>query len=568
MLVSPFSVVAGDVVTVLAASETPRSNARLTAKSGGTPLQPSSEVRSASGPPYWWTARFTAPASGAFRVALEHGGATAACVDVRVEARRVKRGSGAGAWKVDRGWDRGMENLYSAWLEHLFWVEEGTSWRSLHEVTRIGQRNLLHNRLGLGEDGEEAGALRLNPDCADNPYFLRAYFAFKVGLPFGFHRCDRGAKGRMPSCTEWVTNDNAGYKSKSPLTGAQRFFNATASGVHSATARTTVTGNDTDLYAVPLTREGLRPGTVYADPYGHTLTIVRWVDQQGDAPGVLLAVDAQPDGTVAVKRFWRGNFLFTTRDVIGAPGFKSFRPIEGRDGALKLLTNKQILRRKGYGNYSQQQSGMETTAFFDAMEKAINPTPLDPVVAYRQVHEAIHEQLLQRVESVRLGEEYMRANPGVTVPMPPGIRIFLTSGPWEDFSTPSRDLRLLTAMDVLTDFPDRVMRTPEAFKIPEGKTARQVAAELRSLHTEWAGRYVVSYVRTDGVSQSLSLTDILQRASGFEVAYNPNDCIEVRWAAPEGSAERASCKRHAPPEQAKAMETCRAWFNQRRRPAW
>ena len=49
--------------------------------------------------------------------------------------------------------------------------------------------------------------------------------------------------------------------------------------------------------------------------------------QTGDAAGVFLAVDGQPDGTVARKRFWRGNFLFAQDPALGGPGFKRFRPI-------------------------------------------------------------------------------------------------------------------------------------------------------------------------------------------------------------------------------------------------
>src|SRR5260370_15056634 len=38
--------------------------------------------------------------------------------------------------------------------------------------------------------------------------------------------------------------------------------------------------------------------------------IVRRIGQTEDAAGIILAVDGQPDGTVARKRFWRCNFLF------------------------------------------------------------------------------------------------------------------------------------------------------------------------------------------------------------------------------------------------------------------
>ena len=58
------------------------------------------------------------------------------------------------------------------------------------------------------------------------------------------------------------------------------------------------------------------------------------------------------------------------------------------------------------------------------------------------------------------------------------------------------------------------------------------------------------YTKSDGSSQSLSLSDVVARAEAFEVAYHPNDCIEIRWGAPEGSDEMTSCKRHAPKDAA------------------
>ena len=33
------------------------------------------------------------------------------------------------------------------------------------------------------------------------------------------------------------------------------------------------------------------------------------------------------------------------------------------------------------------------------------------------------------------------------------------------------------------------------------------------------------------------------------MAYNPNDCVEVRWGATEGTPESATCKRRAPEDQ-------------------
>ena len=90
---------------------------------------------------------------------------------------------------------------------------------------------------------------------------------------------------------------------------------------------------------------------------GTCLMIARRIAQTSDAAGVILAVDAQPDGTVARKRFWRGNFLFAQDPALGGPGFKRFRPIvRDKNGALRRLTNAEIAKNPQYGDFSLEQS--------------------------------------------------------------------------------------------------------------------------------------------------------------------------------------------------------------------
>ena len=70
--------------------------------------------------------------------------------------------------------------------------------------------------------------------------------------------------------------------------------------------------------------------------------LVKRVPQSAGAAGVFLAVDGQPDGTVARKRFWRGNFLFAQIRRSAAPGFKRFRPVVRADRRrLRRLTNER-----------------------------------------------------------------------------------------------------------------------------------------------------------------------------------------------------------------------------------
>ena len=104
---------------------------------------------------------------------------------------------------------------------------------------------------------------------------------------------------------------------------------------------------------------------MYADPYGHVLVIAKRVAQTGDAAGVFLAVDGQPDGTVARKRFWRGNFLFAQDPALGGPGFKRFRPIvRDKNGGLRRLTNDEIAKNPAVRRFlarSVASSGSRTS---------------------------------------------------------------------------------------------------------------------------------------------------------------------------------------------------------------
>src|SRR5204863_221526 len=162
--------------------------------------------------------------------------------------------------------------LYSAWIETLFDApdNEQPSWGALHEVLRDRRKNFFFDSLGAGEDSNNAPVVK--PDCADLPFFLRAYFAFKMRLPLGIGQCERG--------------------------------------------------------------------------------------------GVLLAVDGQPDGTVARKRFWRGNFLYATQRELGGPGFKRFRPVVRRGGKLARSPDESIRANAEYGDLTRDAQKLDVEGFY------------------------------------------------------------------------------------------------------------------------------------------------------------------------------------------------------------
>jgi hypothetical protein len=480
LLVIPGNPVPGEPFRVMVTGDIKVSEAQITV-TGSSGVQKQSKSFTAEEEPYWRIDDYSGGDAGRYNVIMSINGTEVSRTQFDVSAPGSKHVSGV-VWKTVRGWDPATEAIYSAWVNSLFsGLGEEASWSSLNELTQDRSRNFLYNYLALDED--QPGGRRsviMRPDCADNPFFLRAYFAWKLGLPFGYHICDRGSPGRDPSAGQWVTNES--YSSQAdPVLAFNAFLRKIMDGVHSGTARTSLDNENSDYYPVPLESEALRPGTVYADPYGHTLVLVRHVPQTGNRPGLLLAVDAQPDGTIGLKRFWKGNFLFNTSGVIGEPGFKAFRPIMMKNGVLTPAGNNQMTSTSGYIPFSMQQRDMGSDDFYNIMERIINPEPLDPEEALDNLIKALHEQLLVRITSVANGEEYMQSHPGTVIPMPStATGIFLAGGLWESFSTPNRDLRLLIAMDEVIGFPDRVVRSPGNYNIPATESFGKIRDRLIS----------------------------------------------------------------------------------------
>ncbi len=104
----------------------------------------------------------------------------------------------------------------------------------------------------------------------------------------------------------------------------------------------------------------------------------------------------------------------------------------------------------GHAPFSEEQGKLSTDEFYARMGKLINPSGLDAAAAYGETLDALVEQMKVRVGSVDNGEKFMRDTKNAVVAMPDGAKIFETTGAWEDYATPSRDMRLIIAMNVLT----------------------------------------------------------------------------------------------------------------------
>ncbi len=587
VFVSPDHPVGGQPLRVVAVTDLPIDAALSLAPDGKDPLTATRERK--GGPPYVWIVRVEAPGAGKWRIAFTKdvacGGGTLAAKEVTISAgrARIPKAPRTALWTTHRAWSPALENLYSAWVAYLFDapLDAQPSWSALHDLLRDRARNFLFNHLDAAED--EQGTV-VRPDCADLPYFLRAYFAFKLALPFGFSRCSRGENGIAPHCSSFATNEDpfppidgkpqtlpAWADPDRPSEGpwennAKRFAEllrtTLADAAQSGAGRTAADDDESDYYPVRLSVDALRPGTIFADPYGHVLVLAARIAQTPTAAGILFAVDGQPDGTVGRKRFWRGNFLFATDPALGGAGFKRFRPIfrDRASGHLRRATNAELA---DYSLDDQTAAGVE--GFYDKVEDVLSPAPLDPTQALLETIQAFEEQVETRVISVENGRKFLAAGKE-PAEMPDGEKIFETTGSWEDFSTPSRDLRLLIAIDVARALPAHVERHPDRFAMPNGKTPAMVRDELEGRLARELRARKFTYTRSDGTDWELTLKDVAARAEAFEMAYNPNECVERRWGSLPGTDEDSTCRAHAPDAQVEKMRVYREWFHDRRRP--
>ncbi len=522
-----------------------------------------------------------APPEGAYTIMLIGDGELISCSPLEITAgahgeqppRPTPPPTQEGiTWPVERAWSPAEEALYSAWIRQLLHGDDDPAWsvERLDLITSDPTRNLLYGSLGLGEDrGHDEGGLLLKPDCADLPYYLRAYFSWKRRLPFAFRICSRGGPSSPPRCGKLRSNLNrptGGLARSDELSRAQRFFQRTiAWGVHTGNGRTALDDQQSDFYPLRLDREALAPGTIFADPYGHILLLTESTVADEGSPGGLYAVDAQPDGTIRRKRFSRSSFLWDPDPALGGAAFKRFRPVVAGPGGLVDLDDASLRNLPDEGGLWTDYASLTVADFYTAIESITAPPPWDPSALQRNTVRAIAEAAQARVQAVNNGVDYTRRRSG-TIKMPRGFHLFETSGPWEEYSTPSRDLRLLIALHTLDELHEDIRRRPELYRLRGG-----VDSEIRALQEELDAllqdpRHSAEYRRSDGSPWTLTLLDLLNRRSELERGYNPNDCPEVRWGAPRGSEEAATCSRRAPPAQRARMEKYRVWFRNRRPP--
>ncbi len=397
-------------------------------------------------------------------------------------------------------------------------------------------------------------------DCAELPYVLRAYFAWKRALPFSY---ERAVEPRSH------TNDLRYTREGNEVTSRADVLSGSISGyellsivkeiVWSASFRIHPDLDEPlapDMYSPAISVKSIRPGTMFYDPNGHVGTIFRV-----DPDGRLEYIDAHPDSSVT-RGFYDQRFV-RSRPGMGA-GFKNWRPmvLQGAtrraDGVLVgghivLPRNKDIpdfseVQYFGTGPRPEDDTDWSSGGF------ALNGEPLDyydyvravlaggklqfdPVKEFNDMVVSNCNDLHYRADAVNISIATGIQNRPEPERLPPNI--YGTEGDWETFSTPSRDARLKTSFKELLDQTKRfvhMFETNDAKLIYKGS---DLVDELIATYDRDTASCSLTYARSNNSSVTLNYLEMQRRL--FQMSFDPYQCIERRWGA-TNPGELATCK--------------------------
>ncbi|UXR65089.1 hypothetical protein EZJ49_02360 [Bdellovibrio bacteriovorus] len=412
--------------------------------------------------------------------------------------------------------------------------------------------------------GTDPSNLRLFADCADLPYYLRGYFAWKNGLPMSVVSSVSARPGntnkdvRYSTMGNYVTGRYDVIPSRTSSPNAVSLLNSTLIDMtYSATFRMIGqedTGRFTDFYPVKLSRETIRPGTVIYDPNGHVAIIYKVTDD-----GRIFYIDSHPDNTLTSGMYTP---KFSRSHPQHGAGFKNFRPLSlqgaQRNSAGDYYGGKIIGARNDqlaaysleqfYGNSPDPEGVWNKGKFlfrgvafpyYDYLRimMASGELRIDPIKDMQQVLADICVNLKDRVVAV---EQARKA--GVDMkPHPERLptNIYGTVGEWEDYASPSRDARLkVSFMDILNQSRNLVQRH-RAGDPAIVYSGANLAADLLATYQREAAACQFTYVNSSGSPVTLNLEEGRQRV--FAMSFDPYHCVELRWGA-SNPQELASCR--------------------------
>lgn len=493
----------------------------------------------------------------------------------QVKAMRTPR-----VWKVKRTtWEKVDEQAYENFIRQLAASKCNTTDKCLS-----GPGNMLRT--------EEDMLNNFYSDCADLPYYLRAYFAYKMNLPMSFvleiaqnpftpeqilqNEKERaavllkdGEEGVMKFDKQlgdlrYSRNGNIPVSRLNIPSTSERIrdfgtvgpniVDIISSGFMRMASAPEFGNVQPDFYSPRINADNIRPGTTLYNVAGH-VAVVYEVTRKGE----VLFMDAHPDNSISYGSF---NLAYQPLRVSYGGNFKNFRPItvlnpkyndEGDivSGQIQVASDDEIpqFSLEQYNGDAEPINGKKTFKLRPTDSKGSNfhdwvkyrlsggSYRLDPIQEMRSEVDSLCLAAQDRVIAVQEAV----SNGVHNLPHPATLpqNIFGAEGEWESYSSPSRDLRLraqiLSIPAAAKDWVDR-SKAKDPLVNYSGNDLKQ---DLKNAYHAAASSCKITYRNSNNSAVSIPLETIINRAA--LLSYDPYMCPEIRWGA-NTSEELASCK--------------------------
>lgn len=398
--------------------------------------------------------------------------------------------------------------------------------------------------------GTDGRGINFNADCADLVYMLRAYYAWKNGLPFSYVT---GVYTRGGGDIRFSPKGNrvAGRRNITGGESGRAVIYAVRDAVSSASYRIGPDTDEnplTDLYPPKIQPGSIRPGTAIYDVNGHVALVYKVGED-----GRVYYMDAHPDFTLTRSVF--GAQFGRDLPAMGA-GFKNFRPIKMERGRITIAKNNQIADysieqffgnvdpdpkrdwRKARFAYNDIEMGFYEYA---RTSMAGGKLSFNPVAELKATVRTLCNDLYDRARFVDIAIEAGIDRKPHPERLPPNI-YGTDSMEWEIYSTPSRDARIKTAFRA---FRDDLKRLTEMWFRRDDRVSYEglnLKEDLRESFERAAGACSIYYTNSAGKRVNIEFTEAMRRL--FFMSFDPYDCIERRWGA-TSDAELSTCSNPA-----------------------
>jgi len=372
----------------------------------------------------------------------------------------------ASVWNTENQWSKEWEDRYSQWVK--------TDW---------------DEQFFAKPDTPFTG---LKLDCADAVYSMRIIYSYLNKLPFAMNDPSGGKKH--------ITNEMSRFDDLPPEKRIRSFleFIYDIASTHSLPE---------DTYSAPIHRDSVRSGSlIRTDEKSHHSWTIKQVLPTG-IPHLIFS--SRPAKNVLLVRIGQPSMEFTFAgqlDPSRHAGFRNFRRIEDLD--------KPEWQVQGY---SDEQYRFPYDQWQSIVKKRLAVVEESGGALLTRELELACTNARERVGNVNEGLEFLAKA---------GNRC-LEASEYDDYSTPSRDLRLKNSFEELRDSFSALEANPSEFSKLPRKLVLQVQDVLSDSSWTSAQNRFCPVEITEG--HFLSLGEIRRRSLENKLSINPHDSIDYRW---------------------------------------